>query len=228
MTSKWVFWLIVVAAVAMVAVSPFMEITAPRCNQLGMPPLTAFELVRSVADLQRIFGMPGDACRAAMIAQLDHANVLDTFAFIPAYAVFYVLMAWDTGKYHGLKWPTITLALICAGADVVENAAMFQLSKAPDEASPWLTTLIVATNVKWVGLAVVTALCGLMRARMGKLGRQLFPYTLAPLASSLVALVAPNAAGIFMVPAMMMATLALFYGTLIIAWRMRKEERSAQ
>jgi hypothetical protein len=215
MSAKWAFRLAVISAVVMLSVSTLMVVTAAPCHPLPMSTLTAFELVRSVADLQRIFGVTGDACRADLVSQLDHANVIDTFAYIPAYTGFYALVAFalaasPSGRRNiTLGWITIAIALGCAVADVFENVSMFRLSAAPDVASPWLTGLIASTNAKWVGLAVVTTLCGVMLARRGGLW-WLAPIACAvPLASSLWALAAPDAAGQYLIPGMVVPSVLL-------------------
>ena len=134
MSGKIAFRLAVIAAVAMLAIAAFMGVTAPPCHPLPMSTLTAFELVRSVADLQRIFGMPGDACRADLVNQLDHANTIDMFAYIPAYTAFYALTAHALGRRdRTLGWIAVALAIGCAVADVFENLAMFHFSAAPDQ-----------------------------------------------------------------------------------------------
>ena len=112
MTTKWIFRLAVIAAALMLAVIPFMAITAAPCNPLPMSTLTAFELVRTTAEVQRILGLAGETCRAALASQLDHANIVDTFAYIPAYTAFYCLTALALGAHtRGLGRITVILAI---------------------------------------------------------------------------------------------------------------------
>lgn len=210
MGATWAFRLAVAAALIMLGVAALMAVTAPPCNPLPMSTLTAFELVRSIADLQRIFGMPGDACRAALVPQLDHANLIDTVAYIPAYTAFFGLTAYALGRRdRTLGWIAVILALGNAVADVFENLGMFALSAAPDETSPWLMGLIVSTNAKWIGLAVVTTLCGVMLARRGGFGMAALIACAAPLVSSIWALIAPDAAGQYLIPGMTIASVLL-------------------
>ena len=210
MGATWAFRLAVIAALIMLGVATLMAITAPPCNPLPMSTLTAFELARSVADVQRIFGMPGDACRALLAPQLDHANLIDTFAYIPAYTAFYGLTAYALGRRdRALGWIAVILALGNAVADVFENLGMFALSAAPDEASPWLMGLMVSTNAKWIGLAIVTTLCGVMLARRGGLGWLALIACAAPLVSSIGALIAPDAMGQYLITGMTVASVVL-------------------
>jgi hypothetical protein len=110
MTTKWIFRLAVIAAALMLAVIPFMAITAAPCNPLPMSTLTAFELVRTTAEVQRILGLAGETCRAALASQLDHANVVDTFAYIPAYTAFYSLTALALGAAQSRARPDSPLS----------------------------------------------------------------------------------------------------------------------
>lgn len=210
MGEKLAFRLAVVAAVVMLAVMPLMAITAAPCDPLPMPTILAFELVRSLNDLAHIFGAPGDECRAALTPQVDHANVVDIIAYIPAYTAFFALVAYGLGRRdRATGWLTIWLALACAAADVVENLALFALSADPDTLSPWLATLIVATNIKWVGLAGVTTLCGLMLVRRGGFGWVALIICAAPLLPAVWALVAPEAGGPYLMHGMVVASVML-------------------
>jgi hypothetical protein len=210
MSERTAFRLAVLAALAMLGVGVFMGVTAAPCRPLPMSALTAFELVRSVEDLQRIFGVAGDVCRAPITAQLDHANLLDTIAYIPAYAAFYALVLFGLGKRDAtLGWTAVTITLICALADWIENAAMFELSAAPDAPADWLPTLIAATNLKWVGLAVATTLGGVMLWRRGGLGWLGLIACAVPLPVSIWALISPDAAGQYLIPGMAVASLML-------------------
>jgi hypothetical protein len=210
MSAKIAFRFAVIAAVVMLGIGAFMGVTALPCQDLPMSALTAFELVRSLDDLQRIFGMPGDACRAPIVAQLDHANLIDAVAYIPAYTAFYALVLFGLGRRDKmLGWTGVAIALGCAVADWIENAAMFQLSAAPDTLSIWLTVLMISTNVKWIGLAVATTLGGVMLLRPGGLGWLGFVACAVPLPVSLWALVAPDAAGRWLVPGMAVASVML-------------------
>jgi hypothetical protein len=227
-SAKLAFGLAVIAAIVMLGVSTFMAITASPCNPLPMSTLTAFELVRSAADLTRIFGAAGDPCRAALVPQLDHANVVDTFAYIPAYTAFFALAAWGLGeRSRGPRWLALTLALACAIADVLENLAMFALSATPDATSPWMIVLIVFTNLKWVGLAVLTTLCGVMLARHGGIGWIGLFLCAAPLVSSIWAVIDPDAAGQYLIPGMVVASVTLLAVSVLGAVRGGKSARAA-
>ena len=101
---------------------------------------------------------------------------------------------------------TNTLDVIARHPD---RFGVFALSAAPDEASPWLMGLIVSTNAKWTGLAIVTTLCGVMLARRGGLGWLALIACAAPLVSSIGALIAPDAMGQYLITGMTAASVVL-------------------
>ncbi len=220
MGARTAFGLGAAAAIAMLVTAIFMAVTAPTCSPLPMSTLTAFELVRSVADLHRIFGMPGDACRLALVPELDHANLIDTFGYIPAYTAFFGFVVYALGRRdRTIGWIAVAIALGCAVADVFENISMFQLSATLDAQSPWLMALIISTNAKWVGLAVVTTMAGVMLARRGGFGWAALLLCAAPLATSLWAVAAPDAAGQYLIPGMAIASVMLLLVAIVGAVR---------
>lgn len=191
---------------------------ADTCNALapGYEPIAAFELARSVSDLQVIFGQPGDACRAGITATLDQANVFDAAIYIPAYTLFlaFVLLGLRAGTGAGtlarrLAGVGAGVAVASALGDYVENAALFQLSAAPDVASVWMPVLIGATNFKWVGLGLATALGGVVLWTRGGLARAAIgPCSLA-LVAGVAAIAAPGVAGPWLLESMTVAWLPL-------------------
>lgn len=227
MGERWGFRLAIVAALVMLGVGTLLAIPAPPCNALPMSTILAFELARSVQDLQLIFGQSGDACRAALVPQVDHVNVVDIIAYIPSYTAFYGLTAYALGRRdRALGWITVIAALGCAIADVFENIALFSLSAAPDAPSPWLMALIVSTNFKWVGLAVVTTLCGVMVARRGGLGWMVAIACALPLVPAIWAVISPTGGGPFMIPAMVIASVTLLAVDVLGAIRTRSADYS--
>ena len=122
------------------------------------PPIVAFELARSVADLHAIFGSAAGACRSAVAARMDLINWIDSLAFIPAYGVFlafFFIAKRATGENVARAGLVIVIAACLA--DYSENYALFQISSDPDS-TRWLTLLMWSTETKWVGLGIAGAL----------------------------------------------------------------------
>lgn len=219
MGAKWVFRLAVVAAIAMLAIATLMSVTAPPCNPLPMSTLTAFELARTSADLQRIFGEAGAACRIELVAQLDHANQIDSVAYIPAYTAFYGLVLYALGRRdRALGWTGVIIVVACALADWVENYSMFELTAWTSESAA-LSSLQVSTQIKWIGLAVATTIAGLMLVRRGGFGWAALIPCAAPLVTSLWSLAAPDAAGQYLIPGMTIASVMLLAVAVVCSFR---------
>jgi hypothetical protein len=212
MSARWAFRLAAISAVAMPVIALFMKVTEKACTT-PMAPLTALQLVRSDRDIERIFGAPGQTCSgdpAKLVAELHSANLVDMFAYIPAYMAFFVLLAYALGRRDKvIGWAAIALSIACATADAVENMVQFQMTDAPGEAPPSLMALIIAVHAKWIGLAIVTTLCGVMLARRGGIGWIALATGVAPLATSLWAMAAPEVAGPFLLAGMFVPTTVL-------------------
>ena len=131
----------------------------PVCGNLApnYTPIIAFELARSVSDLHAIFGDTPGACRAAIAAQMDFINKIDSFAFIQLYGAF--LVFFFIGRRSRSASIAIAAALIVVAAclaDHVENFALFHLSANPDSPA-FIPLLIGATETKWVALGIAAA-----------------------------------------------------------------------
>jgi hypothetical protein len=165
MSTRTAYRLSLVGALLVLALTGYSltQKSAPVCGNLAAnyQPIIAFELVRSVSDLHAIFGDSAGACRTAIAQQMDAINTGDSDFFIPAYGVFLFFF------FLGLRSRDVRLATVAMGitlvacaADYVENTCLFRLSVNPDVASGWLSLLMLATEVKWVGLGIAAAIGG--------------------------------------------------------------------
>ena len=180
---------------------------APVCGNLAAnyEPIIAFELVRSVSDLHAIFGDSAGACRTAIAAQMDAINWGDSVFFIPAYGGFLIFF------FLGLRSRDVRLAsvamsitLVACAADYLENTCLFHLSANPDVASIWLSILVWATEVKWVGLGIAGAIGGyvLFTSHSGRwLDRSALVLGAIGAAAALITIPNPAIAGPYLSPA---------------------------
>jgi hypothetical protein len=170
------------------------------------PPIIAFELARSVPDLQSIFGATGGECRDKIVARMDLTNRIDCFFFIPLYGAFVILyLLGARSRNQRLGNIAVAIAAIACVGDYFENLCLFQLSSNPDVASGWLTGLAWMTGVKWVGLGIAGAIgCYLADIRsavlsfivrlagalgfLGALAAMISPATVGPYLSQAIAL----------------------------------------
>lgn len=159
-------WRICLGAGLVILVLTFMsgqQSLAKPCGALpdNYAPIVAFELARSEADLQLIFGQPGSDCRNEVIARMDSINWLDVLVFIPVYGAFLVgfflgARAWNMSLANiGVK-----LALVAVVTDYVENLCLMQLTPDLDATSAWLALLPWATGAKWLALGAAAGLAG--------------------------------------------------------------------
>jgi hypothetical protein len=113
-----------------------------------------FELARTPADLEAIFGPAGGDCRAKVVAAMDAINTLDVAVFIPAYTAFVALAALflTGGALHPAAVAAIAAAAIALGADYIETFAL--LSYTPDlNATPAM--LAQSSTAAWIKFAAL-------------------------------------------------------------------------
>ena len=192
-------------AVVFLSFSGVMRLSAPPCGNLpkGYPAMLAFELARSTADLQTVFGDTAGHCRDVMRSDLDHINRLDNLALIPAYGAF--LFFFFIGMYPGMRKVArmgVVLTVIICLADWLENMCLFKLSANPEGARQWLSTLKVTTEVKWIGLGIAGIFAGILIARSRSLISRL-AQVICCLACvfTVLSVPFPGWAGLYMVPA---------------------------
>jgi len=165
MSARTSYRVSLIAGLLVIALTVYsaMQPPVPVCGDLAKnyTPIIAFELVRSTADLHAIFGNAPGACRTAIAARMDFINTVDSIAFIPIYGAF-LFFFFLAMRDSGLARLAAALTIIACAADYVENYALFHLSATPDEPGQWLTLLNWATETKWVGLGIVSALGGLL------------------------------------------------------------------
>ena len=126
-------------------------------------PIIAFELARSAADLDAIFGTEADrsdsSCRALVVETMDAINVVDVLVYIPAFGVFMAFFFLGMRARHvSLGTLGFRIAIIAALGDFVENACLMNLTPQLDPASLWFALLPWATGIKWLGLGVAAAI----------------------------------------------------------------------
>ncbi len=108
-----------------------------------------FELARTQADLDAVFGPAGSDCRPKVIAALDAVNTIDVWLFIPAYTAFVAFAALflSGGEGRPFAWGAIALAIVAAGADYVETLNL--LAYTP-ELTPTPERLAKSSTAAWI------------------------------------------------------------------------------
>ncbi len=150
------------AGLLVLAVTLFSATQEPvrPCGNLpqNYAPIIAFELARSAADLEAIFGTQ-EPCRSEVIERIDAINLVDVLVYIPAYGVFMAFFFLGMRARHAsLGTLGFRIAIIAALGDFAENACLMNLTPQLDPASLWFALLPWATGIKWLGLGVAAAI----------------------------------------------------------------------
>lgn len=150
------------AGLLVLAVTLFSATQEPvrPCGNLpqNYAPIIAFELARSAADLDAIFGTQ-EPCRSEVIQRIDAINLVDVLVYIPAYGVFMAFFFLGMRARHAsLGTLGFRIAIIAALGDFAENACLMNLTPQLDPASLWFALLPWATGIKWLGLGVAAAI----------------------------------------------------------------------
>lgn len=150
------------AGLLVLAVTLFSATQEPvrPCGNLpqNYAPIIAFELARSAADLEAIFGT-AEPCRSEVIERIDAINLVDVLVYIPAYGVFMAFFFLGMRARHAsLGTLGFRIAVIAALGDFAENACLMNLTPQLDPASLWFALLPWATGIKWLGLGVAAAI----------------------------------------------------------------------
>jgi hypothetical protein len=125
-------------------------------------PIIAFELARSPADLEALFGTQ-EPCRSEVVERMDAVNLVDVLVYIPAYGVFMAFFFLGMrGRHATLGTLGFRIAIVAVLGDYAENACLMNLTPQLDPASVWFTLLPWATGIKWLGLGAAAAIAAVI------------------------------------------------------------------
>src|SRR5262245_21448043 len=171
--------LCVVFGASAIALLAWLASATPRQACGGMqswatPPFLAYQLSRTHADIEALFGHEGDPCRTRMIAALDLANKFDLIVFATTYHGFlacFFLALWRYG-YPGLAQIGLISVVATFSFGVLEAAIRLYITATLPGSLLSITLLGIADTGKYFGLAGAGASAGAaMLARGGGLGR---------------------------------------------------------
>jgi hypothetical protein len=145
-------------------------------------PIIAFELARSSADLEAIFGTQ-EPCRTEIVERMDAINLVDVLVYIPVYGAFMAFFFLGMrGRHAALGTLGFRIAVIAALGDYAENACLMNLTPQLDPNSIWFTLLPWATGIKWLGLGVAGAIAAAIYVKSS--GARLWNYLAALLCAA--------------------------------------------
>src|SRR5262249_22611001 len=134
------------------AITPRQTCSGPQ--SWGIPPFLAYQLSRSTADIEAVFGETGDPCRAKMIAALDLANKIDLIAFINVYCGF---LAWFFLALRRYGWTGLAqIGLVAVIAififGLLEASIRLRITGSLPGAATSLTLLSIGDTGKYIGI----------------------------------------------------------------------------
>jgi len=137
----------------------------------GVSALLTYQLARTPADIEAVFGTAGDPCRAAMVAAMDRANTVDLAGFIATYGAFlaFFFLAFrqmDAGLVARIGLLAVVAA---AGFDVLETSTQLRITAELPGSATALTVLAIGSTGKYLGLSVVCLCAGLAMIARGKI-----------------------------------------------------------
>jgi hypothetical protein len=164
------------------------------------PNLIAFELARSVAQINTVFAETTPGCRDAMAKAMNQMNRLDLPLFMSVYAIFMVSAAlFESAKSRQRRW---LWALLAAGVallgDLIETGVLLQITDNLDDPGEYIGPLIVSTWIKWLALGIFAGLVAVLTLQQSPRRWVIGLVNLAAAALTVLALVAPATFGLWM------------------------------
>lgn len=121
-------------------------------------PIIAFELARSVDEVETMFGAPESAERAAYVRAMDRGNYQD-FAFLVLYGLFFMALSRaliESGS-KSAQWGR-WLASLPSAMDAMENVQLLAITRSlGGDYAEALSRLQIVTWAKWIGIALIFA-----------------------------------------------------------------------
>jgi len=154
------------------AVIPSQTCGGPQVK--GTSAFLAYQLSRTAADIEGVFGQEGNPCRAAMIAALDLASKVDLILFIAAYSGFFTFffVALMRSGFPGLARVGVIAVVVTLLSNVLETSMQLYITSSLPGPLWSLVLLTIGSTGKFMGFAAVGVCAGAaMLARGGIFGR---------------------------------------------------------
>jgi hypothetical protein len=164
----------------------------------GVTALGAYQMARTPAEIEAVFGPAGALCRVLMVAALDRANRVDLFGFIPTYGAFLAFFLLAMIRLGEAAARVGLVALVAGlGFDVLETATQLRLTQELPGSEAALTALAIGSVGKFAALALAALCAGFaMIARGGVASRIAGILCVAGAALAAVGLVDASARGL--------------------------------
>jgi hypothetical protein len=189
--------------------------------QRGVTALLAFQMARTPADMEAVFGRESDPCRPGMVAALDRANTVDLYGFIWTYGAFLLCFLLAIGRGGGGPAARLGIVSLVAGLglDVLETATQLRLTgEFPGTASA-LQALAIGSTGKYIALSLVTLCAGVtMVTRGGICGRLAGIACIAGSGAAFVGLLQPSHRALLTTGTAIAWVVILVYAAVSLLW----------
>jgi hypothetical protein len=183
--------------------------------------LLAFQMARTPADMEAVFGREGDPCRPGMVEALDRANTVDLYVFIWTYGAFLLCFLLAIGRGGGGPAARLGIVALVAGLgfDVLETATQLRLTgELPGTASALLALAIGSTG-KYIALSLVTLCAGVaMMTRGGICGTLAGLACIAGSGAAFVGLLQPSSRRLLTAGTAIGWVVMLVYAAVSLLW----------
>src|SRR5262245_3107737 len=215
---------VIFALATMVLGSWFSRVVPP--NGCAMPPqrgvtaLLAFQMARTPADMEAVFGREGDPCRPGMVAALDRANTVDLYGFIWTYGAFLLSFLLAIARGGGAAAYLGIVALVAGlGLDVLETATQLRLTGELPGTPSALQALAIGSTGKYIALSLVTLCAGVaMVTRGGICGMLAGVACIAGSVAAFVGLLQPSHRGLLTAGTAVGWVVMLVYALVSLLW----------
>jgi hypothetical protein len=158
--------------------------------------LMAYQLSRTPAEIEAVFGREGDPCRPGMIAAMDRANRVDLIGFIATYNAFlaFFFLALLRAGAGNIARAGLVAVLATALFDGLETATQLYITGSLPGSGMALMLLTIGSRGKFLGLAFVSLCAGAAMIGRGRsLGRVVGAVTILGAVLVVVGLASPAA-----------------------------------
>jgi hypothetical protein len=206
--------LLVFALAVVFAILPAVRQAANVCGH--GPDMTAFELARSVDDLNRVFAETQPGCRDATTKAMNHMNRVDLPFFMVVYTAFMASAAlFESAKSKQRRWLWgLLAAAVALLGDLLETGILLQITADLADPAEWVGPLVVTTWIKWLALGTYAGLVAVLTLAHAPRRWIIGGVNLAAAVFTILALVAPQIFGDFMALAIGAGWLALWIDSL--------------
>jgi hypothetical protein len=169
--SNQIWWRLCLAAGIIVIVIQAVMATVEGTEACGgdgsLASILVFELVRSPADVDALFG--DEPCRSRLSEAMDQINTIDVFAFIPAFVSFLAFGALSVRSQGRRRALLAIVAAIVAGlCDQIEDQILFDITANLPGTQPQIDWLFFLVRAKFALLGIAPILIGSLLMTVGR------------------------------------------------------------